>query len=70
MRKVRVYDKIILMPFHYSKEQILGLLNDFRRVIIMCPECRKLDINPYDHFEKCNPIGEQIRRDDEDHEWR
>lgn len=30
-------------------------------LIIVCPRCHKVDIDPYTHFKECN-IGEEIRR--------
>jgi hypothetical protein len=32
-------------------------------VLIVCPRCHKVDINPKTHADKCDPAGEAMRQE-------
>jgi hypothetical protein len=51
-----------------TKTKVTKMLNDYNKgIIIVCPVCRHVDINPFEHFSKCDPIAEQYRRESQEH---
>lgn len=46
-----------------TKDQITKMLNESRKgLIVVCPVCKHVDIDPYKHFSSCNPENEAIRQ--------
>lgn len=39
-------------------------------MIVVCPVCGKIDINPIKHKPVCNPHKERIMRNNQDYNWR
>lgn len=54
-----------------TKEQLKRWLDKqdkrFTPVILVCPRCHKVDINPNKHLDECDPLGEQQRREAQDY---
>lgn len=45
-----------------TKDDIAKMLNEYNRgIIVVCPRCRKIDINPYTHFDNCDPEAQADR---------
>ena len=34
-----------------------------RNIIVACPRCERIDINPVTHVGKCDPMAEYLRRE-------
>jgi len=39
-------------------------------VILVCPRCHKVDINPSRHLDECDPDYEDYRQESEDNVWK
>lgn len=67
----RVRDKTFQVTESWSKEELVKALNQYHsRGFVSCPDCGRLDINPYTHFSKCDPVAETYRRESEDNQWK
>ncbi len=55
-----------------SKDELKNWLSNkkFGAVILVCPRCDKVDINPEKHLEQCDPEYESYRQENEDNAWR
>lgn len=47
-----------------TSETKARLINQYDRgLIVTCPDCRKIDINPVTHVPTCDPEHEEYRRE-------
>lgn len=55
-----------------SKEELKKWLEGkkFGAVILVCPRCHKVDIDPENHLDKCDPEGEAYRQESQDVYWK
>ena len=55
-----------------SKDELKKWLSNkkFGAVILVCPRCDKVDINPKKHLEQCDPEYESYRQENEDNAWK
>ncbi len=53
------------------EKEIERFNNYYRGEILVCDKCGKVDINPADHYKKCDPVMEEYRRQSMSHymEW-
>lgn len=67
----RVRGKTFQVTESWTKEQLTDAINQYHgRGFVVCPDCGRLDINPYTHFSQCDPVAEQYRRESEDNQWK
>lgn len=65
---VRVRGKYFKIPNEWTKDDVVKYWNmQSRGVIVVCPECGKVDIDITSHFSKCNPDAEQMRQENLEH---
>ena len=50
-----------------NKDELKKWLSNkkFGAVILVCPRCRRVDINPEKHLDECDPEGQSTR----DYDW-
>ncbi len=66
----KVRDEYVRVPKNLTADQVFRIFSSFSKgLFVMCPNCKRLDINPYEHFESCDPIAEDYRREASDHAW-
>jgi hypothetical protein len=71
INKARVRGKTFTVWEGATEDQIVKMLNSFGTGgIVVCPVCRRVDIDPYIHFDKCDPIFEAYRRESQDNAWK
>jgi hypothetical protein len=55
-----------------TKEQLAIWLKDkkFGPVILVCPRCHKVDIDPAKHLDQCDPGYEAYRQESQENQWK
>lgn len=67
----RVRGETFQVTKSWTKDELTQALDQYhQRGFVVCPDCDKLDIDPYTHFSKCDPQGEQYRQEAENHAWK
>lgn len=59
LTKWKIRDKVIQLPTHWNKTNVLNFINTDIKV---CEYCSKIDIS-IEHYPNCNPIQEQQRQE-------
>lgn len=66
----RVRGRTFQVTDSWNKQQLTDALNQFNRGgFVICPDCNRLDIDPYTHFSQCDPVAEQSRQEAQEHSW-
>lgn len=64
--KCRIRGRVFTVPDGSTKESVSQMFNDTARgIIVVCPDCRKVDIDIFSHFDECDPAGQASR----DYDW-
>lgn len=57
--KAKIRGKVATVPENMSKDRLVKIFNNwYSGMIVVCPNCKKVDINPYYHFDDCKPEEE------------
>lgn len=68
---LRLRDKVIRVWDNATVDAVYRMwMNYHSGIIVVCPICHHVDINPYKHFSDCNPELEAFRQESEDNFYK